>query len=156
MSTQPESAFDEDNDWRKAENLLAKAYKDLEVEVQYQPGEGAFYGPKVELMLKEHQNRQWQCGTIQLDFNMPARFDLAYVDEAGERQTPVMLHQAIYGSLERWIGILLETYQGKLPTWIHPQPVAIASINEQATPYCHMLQARLASLGIDAILMTKT
>ncbi len=152
ISTQPKSAFGEDSDWRKAEALLATACRDLAINVQYQLGEGAFYGPKIELMLKDHQGRFWQCGTIQLDFNMPKQFNLAYIDEAGERQTPIMLHQAIYGSLERWIGILLETHQGQLPAWVHPQPVAIASIHGQANAYCQMIQTRLASLGIDAIL----
>ncbi|MCO7223169.1 threonine--tRNA ligase [Pleionea sp. CnH1-48] len=152
ISTRPQEYFGDDSDWSRAEQLLEQACREAKLDFQMQPGEGAFYGPKIELVLKDSQDRQWQCGTIQLDFNMPRRFELEYVDESGERKMPVMLHQAVYGSLERWIGILLETYQGNLPEWVHPQPVAIASIGEKAIEHCRQMQQNLLELGIPSVL----
>lgn len=148
ISTRPESYFGSDDDWKKAEAILAAACQAANVDYEFQPGEGAFYGPKIELVLRDGQNRQWQCGTIQLDFNMPSRFKLEYIDELGEACQPVMLHQAIYGSLERWIGILLESSQGRLPVWVHPIPVGIAAININCNAHCIALQERLAEHGI--------
>lgn len=148
ISTRPENSFGKDNDWLKAEERLAQACEKANVKYSHQKGEGAFYGPKIELILRDSQNRQWQCGTIQLDFNMPLRFQLNYIDEFGDSQQPVMLHQAIYGSLERWIGILLESHQGKLPAWVHPIPVGIAPINASSNEHCLAMKEQLLKKGI--------
>lgn len=135
VSTKPDDAFGADDDWRKAENILASACRAAGYAFEYQVGEGAFYGPKIEISLQDAMGREWQCGTIQLDFNLPERFDIHYVRENNQFSRPVILHQAMYGSLERWIGILLESYQGKLAPWIHPVPVGLASVNRDAAEY---------------------
>ncbi|AJQ93311.1 threonine--tRNA ligase [Gynuella sunshinyii] len=148
VSTQPENAFGSNDDWRRAEQLLAKACQQAGHEFEWQVGEGAFYGPKIEISLRDSMGREWQCGTIQCDFNLPQRFDLSYVNEQNAFIRPVILHQAMYGSIERWIGILLENYQGILPAWIHPLPVAIAAVTEASRDYVQSLQQQLQSAGI--------
>jgi threonyl-tRNA synthetase len=152
ISTRPENAFGNQADWGKAEHLLASACSQAGYSFEYQIGEGAFYGPKIELSLKDGMGREWQCGTIQLDFNLPERFDVSYVDETNQRRRPVILHQAMYGSIERWIAILLESCQGRLPPWVHPVPVALASINERVKPYSQAVEQRLKQAGIPCIL----
>ncbi len=148
ISTRPEDSFGNDEDWQRAEALLREACDIAQINYHSQEGEGAFYGPKIELVLRDNEQRHWQCGTIQLDFNMPHRFGLSYVDEEGKQQLPVMLHQAVYGSLERWLGILLESCQGKLPPWVHPVPVGIASIGAASNRYCARLKEKLNILGL--------
>lgn len=151
VSTQPENSFGERADWERAENLLASACHAAGHKFDYQVGEGAFYGPKVELSLRDAMSREWQCGTIQLDFNLPQRFNIAYVEKGQQYQPPVILHQAMYGSIERWIGILLESYQDKLPAWIHPVPVAIATVADVAVKYAQEIEQLLATANISVM-----
>ena len=148
ISTKPDNAFGADQDWSRAEQLLASACQLAGYAFAWQVGEGAFYGPKIEISLLDGMGREWQCGTIQCDFNLPDRFDLSYVNEQNEFIRPVILHQAMYGSIERWIGILLESYQGILPVWIHPTPVAIAAVTEASGDYAAAIQKRLYQAGI--------
>lgn len=152
VSTRPNSYFGCDEDWIKAEKLLEEACEAAQLKFTMQDGEGAFYGPKIELVLRDRQDRQWQCGTIQLDFNMPNRFNLTYIDKSGKPQFPVMLHQAIYGSLERWIGVLLESNNGKLPPWIHPTPVAIVPIGSRAIDHCQLIKDELNKEGVHILI----
>lgn len=125
LSTRPEIRAGSDEDWDKAEKDLADAVKAAGLEYELQPGEGAFYGPKLEFALKDLKGRQWQCGTIQLDMVLPKRLDAEYAAQDGSRQIPVMLHRAILGSFERFIGILLENYEGNLPFWLSPENVVV-------------------------------
>lgn len=125
LSTRPEVRAGSDEDWDHAEHDLAEAVKAAGLSYVEQPGEGAFYGPKLEFALKDLKGRQWQCGTIQLDMVLPKRLDAEYVAQDGSRQRPVMLHRAILGSFERFIGILLENYEGNLPFWLAPENVVV-------------------------------
>jgi threonyl-tRNA synthetase len=119
----PEKRIGTDEAWDKAENALAEGLRASGCEFEYLPGEGAFYGPKIEYTLKDALGREWQCGTIQVDPNMPERLDAEFVGEDGERHRPIMLHRAIVGSLERFIGILIEQHAGALPAWLAPVQV---------------------------------
>jgi threonyl-tRNA synthetase len=122
------------------------------VEYGVNPGEGAFYGPKIEFVLRDAIGRDWQCGTLQVDLNLPERLDAAYIGEDGERHRPVMLHRALFGSLERFIGILLEHYSGHLPLWLSPTHAVVTSITDQHADYAKMVAERLhgAGLRVDA------
>ena len=151
ISTRPQNAFGEQAAWDKAETILVSACKAAGYEFEFQVGEGAFYGPKIELSLKDALGRRWQCGTIQFDFNLPERFDIHYVAEKNQYSRPVILHQAMYGSIERWIAILLETYQGRLPAWIHPLPVALASVKESVNDYVNEVELLLKQAQISFI-----
>jgi len=135
VATRPDNAFGDPADWKRAEQVLSDACRDAGYDFVVQVGEGAFYGPKIEIALHDVLGREWQCGTIQLDFNMPDRFDIHYVGADNQLVRPVILHQAMYGSIERWIGILLESSQGKLPPWLHPLPVALATVSAEAIDY---------------------
>ncbi|WP_281175780.1 threonine--tRNA ligase [Marinomonas fungiae] len=143
VSTRPESALGSEQDWARAEAILIEACQQSSEEYEIQVGEGAFYGPKIELALEDSIGRIWQCGTVQLDFNLPERFGLEFTNSQGQPERPIILHQAVYGSLERWIGILLEVTQGKLPEWIHPMPVAIIPVESSADEYARQVVARL-------------
>lgn len=140
VATRPANAFGAPADWERAERVLAEACREAGYAFDYQIGEGAFYGPKIEIALRDVMGREWQCGTIQLDFNLPERFDIHYVQENNQPMRPVILHQAMYGSIERWIGILLESSQGRLPAWIHPVPVALATISREARDYAREVE----------------
>ncbi|WP_455222976.1 threonine--tRNA ligase [Kaarinaea lacus] len=152
VSTQPDNCFGERADWERAENLLASSCRAAGYVFEYQVGEGAFYGPKIELSLKDAMGREWQCGTIQLDFNLPQRFDISYVDKDQQYRRPVILHQAMYGSIERWIGVLLESYQGKLPAWVHPVPVAVATVVDDAVAYAREIEQLLLAVDIPVMI----
>ncbi|MDX7992308.1 threonine--tRNA ligase, partial [Xenorhabdus littoralis] len=152
ISTRPESALGELALWQSAEQVLIDVCRSESIDFELQVGEGAFYGPKIELALQDNREREWQCGTIQLDFNLPERFDITYTNAAGERERPVILHQVMYGSLERWIGMLLEVTQGALPEWIHPLPVAIATVSEAALDYANELANSLKSAGLHVLI----
>ncbi|WP_444931663.1 threonine--tRNA ligase [Microbulbifer sp. SSSA002] len=143
LSTRPEKRVGSDESWDKAEKALADALDAAGLPWEELPGEGAFYGPKIEFSLKDCLGRVWQCGTIQVDFSMPGRLDAQFVAEDGSRQSPVMLHRAALGSFERFIGILIEHYEGAFPTWLAPQQVAIMNITDRQADYCRDLQARL-------------
>ncbi|WP_026244442.1 threonine--tRNA ligase [Dasania marina] len=147
LSTRPEQRVGSDESWDKAEQALAQALDSKELPWEELPGEGAFYGPKIEFSLKDCIGRVWQLGTIQVDFSMPGRLDAQYVAEDGSRQTPVMLHRAILGSFERFIGILIEHYEGKFPTWLAPTQVVIANITDKQSPYVQKVADSLKNKG---------
>lgn len=148
ISLRPEQRLGSDDLWDRAESLLVEAVQSLGHSYQLAPNEGAFYGPKLEISLQDQLGRSWQCGTFQVDFNLPQVFDLAFVNEQGELERPVMLHQAILGSLERWIGILLEHHRGVIPVWAAPTQIAIASISDRASVWAETIFSRLKQLGI--------
>ncbi|ORU90781.1 MAG: threonine--tRNA ligase [Cycloclasticus sp. symbiont of Poecilosclerida sp. M] len=148
LSTRPEKRVGTDQEWDKAEKSLEQALNAKGLEWQLQPGEGAFYGPKIEFSLKDCLERVWQCGTIQVDFSMPGRLSAQYIAEDGSRQTPVMLHRAILGSLERFIGILIEEYAGKFPVWLAPTQVVLMSITGKNDEYVSRIAKILQKQGI--------
>jgi len=147
LSTRPEQRIGSDEIWDNAEQALADALNHSNLEFVYQPGEGAFYGPKIEFALLDCLGREWQCGTIQLDFSMPGRLGAQYVDKNGDRQTPVMIHRAILGSLERFIGILIEQYAGALPTWLTPVQAMIMNITDNQAEYVKKVEETLTAQG---------
>lgn len=150
LSTRPEQRVGSDEVWDKSEKALADALNSAGLDWEELPGEGAFYGPKIEFSLKDAIGRVWQCGTIQVDFSMPTRLGAQYVSEDGSRQTPVMLHRAIVGSLERFIGILIEETEGAFPVWLAPEQVVIMNITDRQADYCSDLAKRLNSNGFRA------
>ncbi|OUS31393.1 threonine--tRNA ligase [Thalassotalea sp. 42_200_T64] len=150
LSTRPESRIGSDEIWDKAEAGLAKALTDANIEFEYLPGEGAFYGPKIEFTLLDCLGRAWQCGTVQLDFALPTRLGATYVGEDNERYTPVMIHRAILGSLERFIGILIEEYTGKFPTWLSPTQAIVMNITDKQGEYCAQVVKKLKESGFRA------
>ncbi|ODS91535.1 MAG: threonine--tRNA ligase [Comamonas sp. SCN 65-56] len=143
IATRPEARIGSDEVWDKAEAALIESLKASGCGYELSPGEGAFYGPKIEYTLKDAIGRQWQCGTIQVDFSMPERLDAEYVGEDGARHRPVMLHRAIVGSLERFIGILIEQHAGALPVWLAPVQVAVLNITDAQADYCREIAAKL-------------
>lgn len=148
LSTRPEKRIGTEESWDKAEAALAEGLKAAGCEFEYLPGEGAFYGPKIEYTLKDALGRQWQCGTIQVDPNLPERLDAEFVGEDGMRHRPVMLHRAIVGSLERFIGILIEQHAGALPTWLAPVQVAVLNITDAQADYCREIAKMLENQGL--------
>ncbi|MCD1598285.1 threonine--tRNA ligase [Rheinheimera aquimaris] len=151
LSTRPEKRVGSDEIWDKAEKALADVLQDKGIEFEYLHGEGAFYGPKIEFTLHDCLDRAWQCGTVQLDFSMPARLGASYIAESGERQIPVMIHRAILGSLERFIGILIEEYAGQFPTWLAPHQVVVMNITDNQAEYVQNLVKTFKSHGIRVI-----
>ncbi|MFN3236307.1 MAG: threonine--tRNA ligase, partial [Pseudomonadales bacterium] len=147
LSTRPEQRVGDDAVWDKAEAALAQAMDAKGLDWEELPGEGAFYGPKIEFSLKDCLGRVWQCGTMQVDFSMPGRLDAQYVDEDGNRQPPVMLHRAMLGSFERFIGILIENYAGEMPPWLAPVQASILNITDSQSGYCREVQQKLAAKG---------
>lgn len=150
LSTRPAERVGSDEIWDKAEAALADALNAKGLPFDLQPGEGAFYGPKIEFTLKDCIGRMWQCGTIQVDFNMPGRLGAEYVDEHSQRQTPVMLHRAILGSLERFIGILIEQYEGAFPLWLAPVQAVVMNITDKQAGYATELAEFLENHGLRA------
>jgi len=148
LSTRPEKRVGSDDTWDKAETALANALNKNNLAFDLQPGEGAFYGPKIEFTLKDSLGRLWQCGTIQLDFNLPERLGAEYVAEDNSRQRPVMLHRAIVGSMERFIGILIENYAGAMPLWLAPIQVMVLNISESQADYVRQVVEKLKKNGI--------
>ncbi len=151
LSTRPDQRVGSDDIWDKAEKALADALDAAELDWEELPGEGAFYGPKIEFSLRDCLGRVWQCGTIQVDFSMPGRLGAQFVNERGDRETPVMLHRAILGSFERFIGILIEHYAGALPTWLAPVQVAVLNITDKQSEYVSEIKNRLEKEGIRAV-----
>jgi threonyl-tRNA synthetase len=147
LSTRPENRVGSDAEWDKSEKALAEALDAKNIEWSELPGEGAFYGPKVEFTLLDCLERQWQCGTIQVDFSMPARLDAEFIGEDGAKHTPVMLHRAILGSLERFLGILIENHAGKMPTWLSPKQVVIMNISEKQSDFSEEVANFLKNKG---------
>ncbi len=150
LSTRPANRVGSDESWDKSEKALADALDAKGLDWQELPGEGAFYGPKIEFSLKDCIGRVWQCGTMQVDFSMPGRLDANFVDANGERQAPVMLHRAILGSFERFIGILIENHEGKMPLWLAPTQVRIINITDKQQDYCKNLEKTLSDQGLRA------
>ncbi|MDT8372205.1 MAG: threonine--tRNA ligase, partial [Gammaproteobacteria bacterium] len=150
LSTRPENRVGNDEVWDKAEHSLERALNDKGLEWDLQPGEGAFYGPKIEFSLKDCLGRVWQCGTIQVDFSMPGRLDATYIADDGSKQVPVMLHRAILGSLERFIGILIEEYAGAFPTWLAPRQVVVMGISQNQSEYVQKIAKELQNKGFRA------
>lgn len=150
LSTRPEKSIGTDEIWEKAETALAGALNHLGREFKINEGDGAFYGPKLDFKIKDAIGRTWQCGTIQLDFNLPERFDVTYIGEDGEKHRPVMIHRVIYGSIERFIGILIEHYAGAFPMWLAPVQVKVLTINDECAPYAKEVVAQLKEQGIRA------
>ncbi|HHH48989.1 MAG TPA: threonine--tRNA ligase [Gammaproteobacteria bacterium] len=151
LSTRPEQRVGSDEVWDKAEHALEKALNDKNLDWDLQPGEGAFYGPKIEFSLKDCLGRVWQCGTIQVDFSMPGRLDAHYIAEDGSKQVPVMLHRAILGSLERFIGILIEEYAGAFPLWLAPVQAVAMPITDKHAEYVREIEKGLRNQGFRAI-----
>ena len=148
LSTRPEKRVGSDETWDKAEAGLAAALQQNQLEYEIQPGEGAFYGPKVEFTLKDSLDRLWQCGTIQLDFNLPVRLGAEFVDEDNSRKPPVMLHRAILGSMERFIGILIEHHAGAFPLWLSPVQCVLMNISESQEEYAREIGQKLQAAGL--------
>ena len=150
VATRPDKRVGSDELWDKAEHALMEALRRSGVAFEISPGDGAFYGPKIEYTLKDAIGRQWQCGTMQVDFNTAERLGGEYVAEDSSRRHPVMLHRAIVGSLERFIGILIEQHAGALPAWLAPQQVVVASISEPAADYAVDVVKTLQKQGVRA------
>ncbi|MEQ3637045.1 threonine--tRNA ligase [Alcanivorax sp.] len=150
FSDRPDNRAGSDETWDKAEGALRSAVESLGLECELNPGEGAFYGPKLEFVLRDAIGRDWQCGTLQVDFVLPDRLDAEYVAEDGSRQRPVMLHRAVLGSLERFLGILIESTAGHLPLWLAPRPVAVCTITNSADEYATTVQQKLVAAGVPA------
>jgi len=151
LSTRPEVRVGTDEVWDKAESALENAIQKLELSFEIVEGEGAFYGPKLDFVLTDAIGREWQCGTFQADFNLPDRLDAEYVGEDGSKHRPVMIHRAVLGSFERFIGILIENYSGKLPLWLAPEQVAIATIISEVDDYASEIEEELKSINIKVI-----
>ena len=150
LSTRPENRMGDDATWDLLEGSLVRSLEDLDLDYELNPGEGAFYGPKLEFVLRDAIGREWQCGTLQVDMNLPERFGIDYVDEHGERKRPVMLHRALFGSLERFIGILIEHHAGKLPAWLAPVQVVVLSITDDHAAYVEDVAQLLRGAGLRA------
>jgi threonyl-tRNA synthetase len=148
LSTRPEKRIGSDESWDRAEAALAEGLRASGCDFEYLPGEGAFYGPKIEYTLKDAIGREWQCGTIQVDPNMPERLDAEYVGEDGARHRPIMLHRAIVGSLERFIGILVEQHAGALPTWLAPVQVSVLNITDAQADFAQEVVKMLKNQGL--------
>ena len=148
LSTRPENSMGSDEDWDMAINSLKEALDSKDFDYSINEGDGAFYGPKIDFHLEDAIGRTWQCGTIQLDFQMPERFELTYVDSDGEKKRPVMVHRAILGSIERFLGILIEHYAGKFPAWLAPVQARILPISDKFNDYAYEINEKLKELGI--------
>lgn len=148
LSTRPEDSMGSDEDWEMATNGLKKALEDMGLEYIVNEGDGAFYGPKIDFHLRDSLGRTWQCGTIQLDFQMPQRFDLEYTAEDGSKKRPIMIHRVCFGSIERFIGILIEHFAGKFPVWLAPVQVKVIPVSEKSMEYAAGVYEKLKAAGI--------
>ena len=148
LSTRPEDSMGSDEDWEDATNGLREALEDLNLDYVVNEGDGAFYGPKIDFHLEDTLGRTWQCGTIQLDFQMPQRFDISYIGADNDKHRPIMIHRVVFGSIERFIGILIEHYAGRFPVWLSPVQVKVLSVSEKSRPYAAEIYQKLRSAGI--------
>lgn len=148
LSTRPEDSMGSDELWETAESSLKKVLEDLEMPYEIKEGDGAFYGPKIDFQITDALKRRHQCGTIQLDFQMPEKFDLTYIGQDNEKHRPVVLHRAMYGSMERFIGILIEHYAGAFPVWLTPVQARLMNISEVHIPYAEQVKEKLQQAGI--------
>ena len=152
LSTRPEKSIGEDAAWEMATNGLIEALERKGWAYRIDEGGGAFYGPKIDLKIEDAIGRLWQCSTIQLDFNLPERFDLHYVAADGSRAQPIMIHRAIFGSLERFFGIMIENYAGDFPFWLAPEPIRLLPVTDEVLPWAEQVLARLQAAGVRASL----
>ena len=150
LSTRPENSMGSDEDWELATNALKGALDELKLDFKINEGDGAFYGPKIDFHLKDTIGRTWQCGTIQLDFQLPQRFELEYTGEDGEKHRPIMIHRVIYGSIDRFIGLLIENYAGAFPLWLSPEQVRVLSLTERNLGYVDEITKNLRENGLRA------
>ncbi len=150
LSTRPDDSMGSDEDWENATNALRAALEEMKLPYVVNEGDGAFYGPKIDFHLKDSIGRTWQCGTIQLDFQMPQRFELEYTGEDGEKHRPIMIHRVVFGSIERFIGILIEHYAGKFPVWLAPVQVKVLTLTERTEDYAKALAAEMSAKGLRA------
>jgi threonyl-tRNA synthetase len=148
LSTRPENSMGTEEQWELATNNLIEALKEKKINYIINEGDGAFYGPKIDFHLQDAIGRTWQCGTIQLDFQMPERFDLTYIDKDNEKKRPVMIHRTIFGSIERFIGILIEHYAGKFPLWLSPVQVILLPISDKFNDYAYELKKEMIDKNI--------
>ncbi len=148
LSTRPEKSIGSDEDWERATNALEKALKELDLAYEINEGDGAFYGPKIDIHIRDALSRSWQCATIQCDFTLPERFDLTYVDKDGERKRPAMIHRVVLGAIERFLGVLIEHYAGAFPLWISPVQAIIMTITEKQNDYAKNLAKTLRESGM--------
>ena len=148
LSTRPEDSMGSDEDWERAEQGLRDALDSMGVEYTVNEGDGAFYGPKIDFHLQDCLGRTWQCGTIQLDFQLPERFELEYTASDGSKQRPIMIHRAGFGSFERFIGMLIEQYAGKFPTWLSPLQVKVLPVSEKTRSYANEVASKLRAAGV--------
>jgi threonyl-tRNA synthetase len=146
LSTRPEKSIGTDEDWERATNALETALKSVNADYEVNEGDGAFYGPKIDIKLKDALSRSWQCATIQCDFTLPDRFDLTYVDSHGERKRPVMIHRVVLGAIERFLGVLIEHYAGAFPLWLSPVQAIIMTITDRHHEYAQEVSNTLRSL----------
>mgnify|MGYP005763750733 FL=1 len=150
LSTRPDNAIGSDEDWEAATNALRAALDSIGLEYVVNEGDGAFYGPKIDFHLEDSIGRTWQCGTIQLDFQLPQRFDLEYVGEDGQKHRPIMIHRVVFGSIERFIGILIEHFAGKFPVWLAPEQVKVLPVTDRAADYAQQLVKEMNEMGLRA------
>jgi threonyl-tRNA synthetase len=148
LSTRPEKSIGSDEDWRMATEALEESLKEKGLSYEVNEGEGAFYGPKIDIKLKDALKRKWQCATIQCDFALPKRFNLSYVDATGAERQPIMLHRVLLGSIERFIGALIEHYAGNLPVWLSPVQVTVIPIKAECAEYASRVKQELESAGV--------
>jgi threonyl-tRNA synthetase len=148
LSTRPEKSVGSDADWETATSALEAALKRSELPYEVDPGEGVFYGPKIDIKIKDSLNRYWQVSTIQVDFNLPERFEMTYIGEDGNKHQPIMIHRALMGSLERFFGCLIEHYAGAFPAWLAPVQVILLPITDSQNPYAEQVASRLEEEGI--------
>lgn len=148
LSTKPEDSMGSEEEWARAENALEEALNEMNLEYKLNEGDGAFYGPKIDIHLEDALGRTWQCATIQLDFQMPQRFDLFYIGSDGEKHRPVIIHRVIFGAIERFIGILIEHYAGKFPVWLSPVQVSVLPISDKYNDYANDIKNKLMLNGI--------
>ena len=148
LSTRPENSMGTDEDWNLAEESLKAALEEMNIKYKLNPGDGAFYGPKIDFHLRDSIGRTWQCGTIQLDMQLPQRFDLSYIGKDGEKHQPIMIHRVAFGSIERFMGILIEEFAGKFPAWLAPVQVKLLTIADRHIPYAEAVSKKLRARGI--------
>ena len=156
LSTRPEKSIGTDEQWETATRGLAAALDAYGQEYQLNEGDGAFYGPKIDLHIRDALNRTWQCGTIQLDMSLPERFNLYYIDKDNEKHRPIMIHRTVFGSIERFLGILIEHFAGKFPLWLSPLQAIILPINDELVPYANEVLATLKNAGLRAEVDSRT
>jgi threonyl-tRNA synthetase len=150
LSTKPEKAVGSEDKWQQATAALEAALKSRTIAYQIDPGEGVFYGPKIDIKIKDALGRSWQCSTVQIDFNNPERFALGYTGEDGKSHQPIMVHRALMGSIERFFGILIEHYAGAFPTWLAPVQALVLSITDKQRDYASAVATRLRAAGLRA------